>query len=62
MAEFGFMAGIYTAGGEGPPVYVAKAEITVDAEDQDAAEEIAAGRLEEMLADGFIVEDELIPI
>lgn len=60
--EFNFRAGVYRAGTpEGPPEFFAAVDITVEAEDQDAAEEIASGRLQEMVSDGFVVDEDLNP-
>lgn len=63
MAEFGFRAGVYRDGtAEGPPEYVGAIEVSVEAADQDAAEEVAHDRISDLLAPGLQIDDELTPV
>jgi len=59
--EFDFRGGVYRSAAAGPPEFVAAVDIEVEAEaeDADSAEELARERLEEMLADGFFVGEDL---
>lgn len=61
--EFGFRTGIYRHGrDDGPPEFVAAVEVTVDADDEDGAEEMASDKIDAMLAEGHFAGEDLTPI
>lgn len=62
MAEYSFRTGVYRHAPDGPPIFVAAVDVTVEADDEGQAEEMASDKVNEMLATGYFLGEELAPI